>query len=189
MALSLPQTFPARDTLLAVTLAVVLASILLQGTTLASLIRALRLGGFQLEVPPTLDEAHTRARVYGAALDAIRLASHRRDGGERHPRLLEQYGYRLNMAERRAAVGAAAHGPERRAHYEAVLAANKAARLELLRLHRAGRIHDSVLAGLEAELDLEELGARHVLAETEVCADRPAPPPGLLVPRPTEAGP
>lgn len=189
VALSLPQAFPARDTLLAVTLAVVLASILLQGTTLASLIRALRLGGFQLEVPPTLDEAHTRTRVYGAALDAIRLASHRRDGGERHPRLLEQYGYRLDMAERRAAVGAAEHGPERRAHYEAVLTANKAARLELLRLHRAGRIHDSVLAGLEAELDLEELDARHVLAEAEVCADRPAPPPGLLVPRPTEAGP
>ena len=62
-------------------------------------------------------------------------------------------------------------------------------RLELLRLHRAGRIHDSVLAGLEAELDLEEPGARHVLAEAKVCADRPAPPPGLLVPRPTEAGP
>ena len=189
VALSLPQAFPARDTLLAVTLGAVLASILLQGTTLAPLIRALRLGGFQLEVPPTLDEAHTRARVYGAALGAIRLASRRSDGGERHPRLLEQYGYRSAMAERRAAAGAVEHGPERRAHYEAVLAANSAARLELLGLHRAGRIHDSVLDGLEAELDLEELSARHVLAEAELCAAQPALRPEALVPQRTETRP
>ncbi len=34
-----------------------------------------------------------------------------------------------------------------------------AGRAELLRLHRSGAIHDSVLRSLESELDLEEVGA------------------------------
>ena len=49
---------------------------------------------------------------------------------------------------------------EKQAHCAAVLAAVAAGREELLRLHRAGEIHDSVLHALEGELDLEEIEAR-----------------------------
>ena len=40
-----------------------------------------------------------------------------------------------------------------------MLAAVAAGREELLRLHRAGEIHDSVLHALEHELDLDEIRA------------------------------
>ena len=80
----------------------------------------------------------------------------------RHPRLLEQYSYRARAAAR---FSEAAGGliDQRRDHYTVVLAAVAAGRTELLRLHRAGSIHDSVLHALEQELDLEEMSARRYL--------------------------
>jgi monovalent cation/hydrogen antiporter len=41
-----------------------------------------------------------------------------------------------------------------------VLAAISAGRRELLRLHRAHEIHDTVLHAIEEELDLEEVNVR-----------------------------
>ena len=52
---------------------------------------------------------------------------------------------------------------QRRDHFTVVLAAVAAGRSELLRLHRDGSIHDSVLHALEQELDLEEMSARRHL--------------------------
>jgi CPA1 family monovalent cation:H+ antiporter len=45
-ALALPDDFPGRDFVLASTFAVILVTVLIQGATLASLIRVLGLGGF-----------------------------------------------------------------------------------------------------------------------------------------------
>ena len=162
VALSLPAGFPGRDFLLAVTLAVILISILLQGLTLAPLIRLLRLGGFTQKGETTLGEAQARALLADEALAAIRHGSQAPDGTERHPRLVEQYTHRAAMATR-FANSAGRDTPQRQAHYQAVLDANRAARARLLQLHRTARIHDSVLHILEAELDLEELGARQAL--------------------------
>jgi glycosyltransferase involved in cell wall biosynthesis len=53
---------------------------------------------------------------------------------------------------------------QRRDHFTVVLAAVAAGRTELLRLHRDGSIHDSVLHALEQELDLEEMSARRHLS-------------------------
>ena len=77
-------------------------------------------------------------------------------------RLLEQYGYRARAAARfsEAAGGLIGHRQE---HFTVVLAAVAAGRTELLRLHRAGSIHDTVLHALEQELDLEEMSARRHL--------------------------
>ena len=52
----------------------------------------------------------------------------------------------------------------REEHFSTVLAAIAAGRAEILRLHREGSIHDSVLQALEDELDLEEMSARRHLA-------------------------
>jgi monovalent cation/hydrogen antiporter len=52
------------------------------------------------------------------------------------------------------------HADKRADHYAAILIANRSARNEILSLHRAGKIHDSVLHSLEAELDLEEVSAQ-----------------------------
>ena len=51
----------------------------------------------------------------------------------------------------------------RNEHFSVVLDAIAAGRAELLRLHRAGEIHDSVLQALEEQLDLEEISARQVI--------------------------
>jgi len=50
----------------------------------------------------------------------------------------------------------------RKAHFAVVLNAVTAARAELLKMHWAREIHDSVLHMLEQELDLEEMTARRL---------------------------
>lgn len=166
VALSLPIDFPGRDMLLPITLAVVLVSILLQGTTLGPLIRSLHLRGFALDAPSVLDEAAARAHLAEAALAQIRSATIEADGTQRHPRLLEQFAHRAAMATR-LAERAEDHLPHRRLHFSLVLAANQAARDDLLGLHRDARVDDEVLRLLEAELDLEELGVRQALGTDE----------------------
>jgi hypothetical protein len=96
----------------------------------------------------------------------VKTLSHAPDGGELHPRLLEQYAYKAEMAARFVRSGGqlVAHRQE---HFEAILAANRASRAALLTLHRTARIHDSVLQILEAELDLEEMGARHAISPAD----------------------
>jgi monovalent cation/hydrogen antiporter len=164
VALSVPDGFPGRDFILATTLAVILVSILIQGMTLAPLIRILQLRGFTLEQHPTLSEAAARVLVARAALAEVRRLSAGEDGTVLHPRMIEQYSHRLEMAVRfvEANGGLAAKRVE---HFAAVLAANRAARAEVLRLHRAGSIHDSVLHVIETELDFEEMSARGSMAE------------------------
>jgi CPA1 family monovalent cation:H+ antiporter len=164
VALSVPDGFPGRDVILATTLAVILVSILVQGTTLAPLIRILRLTGFALDQSPTLSEPAARVEIARAALAEVRRRSAGRDGTQLHPRLVEQYAHRAEMAVRYVETNGAL-AADRADHYAAVLAANRAARAELLRLHRAGRIHDSVLQTLEAELDLEEVSAQRAMLE------------------------
>jgi len=158
-ALSLPESFPGRDFILATTFAVILVTVLLQGATLAPLIRLLRLSGFVMPVGHTLSQAAARIHVATAQLAAVEQGGITSDGGLRHPRLVEQYRYRL-VAVTRFSDANGALVPERAAHFDLVLAALKAGRTELLRLHKTGAIHDSVLHALEQELDLDEVTAR-----------------------------
>jgi CPA1 family monovalent cation:H+ antiporter len=161
-ALALPDDFPGRDFVLATTFAVILVTVLIQGATLAPLIRVLGLGGFTQQRSKTLSEDEARAHMAAAQLAEVERQSAGAGETPRHPRLLEQYSYRARAAAR---FSEAAGGliDQRRDHYTVVLAAVAAGRTELLRLHRAGSIHDSVLHALEQELDLEEMSARRHL--------------------------
>ena len=163
-ALALPEGFPGRDFILATTFAVILVTVLVQGATLAPLIRALRLGTFIQQQASTLSEAEARARMAAAQLAEVERLSAREDQTHRHPRLVEQYNYRARAATR---FSEAAGGliEQKREHFTVVLAAVDAGRSELLRLHSAGSIHDSVLSVLEHDLDLEEMSARRHLGE------------------------
>ncbi len=78
------------------------------------------------------------------------------DGRLLHPMLTEDYRGRLR-ATARLRDDAQTFGPRRRDHFTAALAAVAAGRSRLIQLHRTGRIHDSTLQALEAELDLDEL--------------------------------
>jgi hypothetical protein len=158
-ALALPDNFPGRDFIIATTFAVILVTVLLQGATLAPLIRLLRVDRFDGPGTAAIGESAARARLAQAQLAAIERVSAVEDGSQRHPRLLEQYSYRLRATERfsQAEQEMRSHRQE---HFSAVLIAIQAGRAELVRLHRKGEIHDSTLHALEGELDLEELAAR-----------------------------
>ena len=161
-ALALPSQFPGRDVILALTFAVILVTVLVQGTTLAPLIRALKLGEFAPLRRPVLTEAAARARIAALQLATVERLSAAADGTQRHPRLIEQYAYRARAATR-FSEAAGALDSHRAEHFGVVLSALAAGRAELLRLHRAGEIHDTVLHALEQELDLEEMTARRMM--------------------------
>ena len=164
VALSVPDGFPGRDFILATTLAVILISILVQGTTLVPLIRVLGLSKITGTRRSTMSEVEARLAMLRAALAAIKTYSAGDGGEERHPRLVEQYGRKAEMAARYLETQGE-FSAKRLDHYTAVLFANRSARAEILSLHRGGRIHDSVLHSLEAELDLEEISTRKMMAD------------------------
>jgi CPA1 family monovalent cation:H+ antiporter len=159
VALSLPEGFPGRDFILAVTFAVILVTVLVQGTTLAPLVRLLSKGSFTTLHTSMLSEAQARALVATAQLAAVEKESLNADGTHRHPRLFEQYSYRVR-ASTRFSEETETLTPHRIEHFTAVLAAIAAGRQELLRLHRSGEIHDTVLHAIEQELDLEEVNVQ-----------------------------
>ncbi len=164
-ALSLPEAMPGRDFILLATFAVILVTVLIQGATLAPLIRAMGLDRLPDAKSTTLDESQARAVLAQAQLDVIRRAVGD-DGTPQHPRLLEQYEYRARATHRYVEANGSL-AAARSAHFDMILALVAAGRVELLELHHKGEIHDSVLHALEHELDLEELGARRHSGEEE----------------------
>jgi monovalent cation/hydrogen antiporter len=157
-ALSWPSALPGRDLALVCAFAVILVTVLLQGTTLEGVIRLLPLSRPDEARQRQDSEAYAWMRMMQAQYRAIAAISRQRDGSERHPRLLEQYAFRARVATEYSA-GRAAHDPIKAEHFSAVLAAIDAGRNEALRMHRAGEIHDRVLRVLEQELDLQQMVA------------------------------
>ena len=110
-ALALPDDFPGRDFILATTFAVILVTVLVQGATLAPLIRVLGLSGFTQQQPTTLPEAEARARMAAVQLAEVERHAAGTEETPRHPRLLEQYGYRARAAARFSEAAGGLIGP------------------------------------------------------------------------------
>ena len=157
VALSLPETMPGRDLMLVTAFAVILVTVLVQGTTLGLAIRLAGLREDERGKPP-LDLFGAEAAMLKAQFAEVERTAYSPDGSLLHPRLLDSY-------RRRATLSAEFLGsPEERdrniaAHYDVILAAVAAGRAELVRLHRARQIDDETLHDLERDLDLEELVA------------------------------
>jgi NhaP-type Na+/H+ or K+/H+ antiporter len=157
VALSLPETMPGRDLMLVTAFAVIMVTVLVQGTTLGLVIRlaGLREDG---DGKPPLDLFAAEATMLKAQAAEVERMAYASDGSLLHPRLLDSY-------RRRATLSAEFLGsPEERdrniaAHYDVILAAVAAGRAELVRLHRGRQIDDETLHDLERDLDLEELVA------------------------------
>lgn len=161
-ALALPEAFPGRDPILLATFGVILATVLLQGTTLGWLVRVLGLSGTGSDAgAAALSGAVARARVMGAAADWLESVRDATTGEPAHPMLLREYRRRAEITAR-LVTEAATLRPIRDAHFEMALLAVAQGRTELLKLHRDGQIHDRVLEAIEAELDLEELRLRRL---------------------------
>jgi len=159
IALSLPETMPGRDLILFSAFVVILFTVLLQGTTIGMVIRLVKPAS-DAHASAYLNEMQAWARLEAAQLEAIKPLVYAPDGSVLHPRLLEQYSYRARLTDEFQ------HAPSfpleaRKAHYDVILAAIAAGRVELLRLHRSGLLHDDLLHVMEHDLDLQEISSRH----------------------------
>jgi monovalent cation/hydrogen antiporter len=165
VALSLPETMPGRDLILVSAFVVILVTVLIQGTTLGMLIRFLGVGIADDHREHSLTRVEAGARVAAAQFAAVEALARGADGQLRHPRLLEQYGFRARAAQNLSR-DVDALTDDRSAHIGVVLAAVAAGRAEVLSLHRSGQIHDEVLHILEHDLDLQELSAERMRDES-----------------------
>jgi CPA1 family monovalent cation:H+ antiporter len=155
VALSLPENFPQRDLMLVTAFAVILVTVVVQGGTLAAMIRWLRPA--DTDPPAAVALPSAEAQVAQAKFRAAEAVAYDEHGELRHPQLLETYRSRAVGTERYAAD--ADNFMERiRPHFDLMLGVIAAGRAELLRLHRKGEIEDEVLHNLERDLDLEEVG-------------------------------
>jgi CPA1 family monovalent cation:H+ antiporter len=152
-ALALPLDFPERDLLVYLAFCAILATLVLQGTTLAWVIRRFRV---EERRTPGMgrEEAHARRHVSRAVLAEIeRRAEDILEGAVARDLVAE---YR-DIARVFRAVADGKGSPELEARLRIRLAALRAGRAALLDHHRDDGLTDELLASLEAEIDLEEL--------------------------------
>ncbi|MBK6674984.1 MAG: Na+/H+ antiporter [Proteobacteria bacterium] len=157
VALSVPASLPGRDFMLVTAFAVILVTVLVQGTTLGAVIRWLKPADVGSRIAP-LGMSQAEVALALAQLKVVELRAHAADGTLIHPQLLESYRRRAQIS-RIYAGNEQLHQPRLQAHFDVVLEAVAAARAELVRLHRDGQIDDHVLHELERDLDLEEISA------------------------------
>ena len=157
LALSLPEGFPGRDFILVTSFAVILGTVLVQGTTLGRVIAWARLAETETE-KARLTMSQAEAAMAQAQLGTVQSLAYDADGQLIHPQLLERY-QRKATVDRRLCRENGALQTVLHAHFDVVLEAVAAGRRGLIRLHRAGDIDDETLDELERDLDLEELSA------------------------------
>lgn len=156
-ALTLPDTFPGRDFILIAAFGVILVTVVVQGSTLGAVIKAVGVRRGEADEPPmdlfAAEQAMTRAQ-----LAVVEKLARNKTGELVHPQLLRRYTARAAV---RGNFKGTAEERDRAidAHFDVVIGAVAAGRRELIRLHREHRIDDETLRSLEHDLDLEELGA------------------------------
>lgn len=157
VALSVPEGFPGRDFILVTAFAVIIGTVLIQGTTLGAVIRSVK-----LEEPesdrPRMTMSQAEAAMAQAQVRVVESHAYDADGKLLHPRLLDRYQRHATLSANYAGQEAE-HAHILHAHFDLVLKAVAAGRAELLRLHRIGDIDEETLQELERDLDLEELSA------------------------------
>lgn len=158
VALSLPEAMPGRDLMLVTAFAVILATVLGQGTTLGLVIRWANLHEDERAKPP-LDLFAAEAAMLRAQLAAVERHAVSADGALLHPQLLDSYRHRAANSEKLSANNVADSHDQVAAHFDVILTAVAAGRAELVRLHRSRQIDDETLHDLERDLDLEEMSA------------------------------
>ena len=161
-AISLPGTlpggapFPERDLMIFLTFSVILVTLVLQGLTLAPLVRALGLAGHPASDP---EEREARRVILETALQHIEA---RRSDDDNHHLALAYSDARDRYQRRLAALGGENYSqygfdPEDHAHVIDVgLQLIRLERTTAIRLRNEGRISDELFRKLEREFDLNE---------------------------------
>ena len=155
-ALSLPAGFPERDLILFLAFCAILATLVVQGTTLGALIRRLDVCEADDEPMPaaTPEAVEARGTARAAAIEAVSDELGDPDKADLAQDLLGDLRLRAERADNvRADVKG---GPQREADRLALrLRAVEAARTQLLHEHR-DELESEAMTALVAELDLEE---------------------------------
>jgi CPA1 family monovalent cation:H+ antiporter len=152
-ALALPLDFPERDLLIFLSFCAILATLVIQGTTLEWVIKAMGVAeGRSTGMRP--EEARARRHVARATLREIEQRAEDILEGAVARDLLDEYREKARVYHGVADGGGQA---ELEARMRIRLAALRAGRAALLDHHRDDGLSDELLAALEAELDLEEL--------------------------------
>ena len=158
-ALALPLGFPERDLLIFLTLAVIFATLVVQGLTLPYLIRRL---GIEDDGVAAREELHARREAAAAAIAELnRLGEEdwtREDTVERMIRLYEFRNRRLGQRAGDLDLDGDEGDLDERsfAYQRLVREVLEAQRRRVIELRNAGTISDDVLHVLERELDLED---------------------------------
>jgi monovalent cation/hydrogen antiporter len=154
-ALALPLDFPMRDLILFLTFAVILATLVLQGLTLPTLIRRLRLHDDGAEAK---EELRARLAATHAALERLdELAVEdwtRDDTVDRLHRLFE---FRRRRLKARAGIWEDDGAEDQSLAYQRLVRELlQAQRQAIVRLRNQGEISNDVMHRIERELDLED---------------------------------
>ena len=159
-ALALPVGFPERDLLIFLTLAVIFATLVVQGLTLPYVIRRL---GIEDDGAGEREEIHARREAARAAIEHLRLLEGeewaREDSVGRMIGLMEFRERRLRLRAGELEDGDGdGEDPEDRsqAYQRLVREVLDAQRRRIIELRDEGAISDEVLHALERELDLED---------------------------------
>lgn len=152
--LTLPVDMPGRDLILVCAVAVILVTVVLQGSSLGWLIR--QINPLDTEPPARMDLPATETAMERVRHATVMELVYGENQELLHPQLLAESIKRLEFMENYA-LDSVKVMDDLRPHFDIVMQANAAARKELIRIHRAGMIEDAVLHELERDLDVEEM--------------------------------
>jgi CPA1 family monovalent cation:H+ antiporter len=143
--------FPYRDLIIFLTFVVILVTLVVQGLTLAPIIKRVKLGSDH-----SAREEHDKARLAMCRAAIAAIDKMQADGAP--PELTERL--RAETSERMIAHSAITHQTDSSGTFSVATnmrrTAVRAERDELIRIWRAGEISDEVLHHIEEELDYEE---------------------------------
>jgi monovalent cation/hydrogen antiporter len=155
-ALALPEDFPMRNLILFLTFAVILATLVLQGLTLPTLIRRLRVTGDGAEEQ---EELRARMAATKAALDRLdELAGEDWTRDDTVARLHGLFEFRRRRLKARAGIWEDDGAEDRSLAYQRLVRELLVAqRQAIVRLRNQGAISNDVMHRIERELDLEDI--------------------------------
>jgi CPA1 family monovalent cation:H+ antiporter len=154
-ALALPLGFPLRSLILFLTFAVILATLVVQGLTLPTLIRRLR---FSDDGAEAQEELRARLAATHAALDRLdELAVEDWTREDTVQRLHGLYEFRRRRLKERAGIWEDGGAEDRSLAYQRLVRELlQAQRQAIVRLRNRGEISNDVMHRIERELDLED---------------------------------
>jgi CPA1 family monovalent cation:H+ antiporter len=159
-AVSVPEVingveFAQRNLIVFLTFVVILVTLVLQGLTLPSVIRALGLSGEQGIEP---EERYARDLSIRAAIEYLENERRNNDDTYEHAYndLIDRYEHRLADVSEEDEIPGASKSEIYQCLRRATLGAAKVERGAVIRLRDEGRISDDVLRKIQRELDFEE---------------------------------